>query len=218
MIFLYIVIGIAERCFWGWATNKVVENKGYTDSWFIWGFLLGLLAFIIALTREDCHSNIYSSPTALTLASKEYEDELKDMHASGKSWQCRRCKKINPYYIGTCSCGNTKRENNGYGVKPAASAAVAKPVISAAVVKPADDAKSKGSTANAVSSASKDNETKQDVQEAAKSTEAANEAVYEDREVRILKQYKALLDSGIITQQEFDNKKKQIFGLIDAQP
>ena len=32
MTFFYIVVAILVRCFWGWATNKVVENKGYTDS------------------------------------------------------------------------------------------------------------------------------------------------------------------------------------------
>ena len=185
----YIVVAILVRCFWGWATNKVVENKGYTDSWFIWGFLFGLIAFVVALTKEDNHSNIYSSRTALTRASKAYDEEFKTIVANGSDWYCKKCKKTNPSYVGTCSCGNTKAANN---------------------------AKSTVSTDNSGSSAQKTEDTKKNVEEVTKNTETADEIKTEEKNVRILKQYKDLLDAGVITQQEFDNKKKQIFGSIDS--
>ena len=42
---------------------------------------------------------------------------------------------------------------------------------------------------------------------------SANKVVDEAKNVEILKQYKELLDSGVLTQEEFDAKKKQILGL-----
>ena len=185
------------RCFWGWATNKVVENKGYTDSWFVWGFLLGFIAFIIALTKESNHTSIYNSFSPLTLASKEHDEELKAMLARGSGWQCRKCKKINPNYIGTCSCGNAKRENN-------------------ITVKSVDNVKSIGTTISSDNSKQKTKEVKKNVEEITENTDTTKEIAIEEKKARILMQYKELLDSGLITQQEFDNKKKQIFGSIDS--
>ena len=45
------------------------------------------------------------------------------------------------------------------------------------------------------------------------SYEAIPETTYEDKTIEQLKAYKELLDSGIITQEEFDAKKKQLLGL-----
>lgn len=38
---------------WGFATKAVRVNRGYTDTWFWWGFFFGLIPFIIALTKPN---------------------------------------------------------------------------------------------------------------------------------------------------------------------
>lgn len=50
-------------------------------------------------------------------------------------------------------------------------------------------------------------------QEKAKPSEVATTIVQQSDEADQLKKYKALLDSGVITQEEFDAKKKQLLGL-----
>ncbi|MBQ9887550.1 MAG: SHOCT domain-containing protein [Lachnospiraceae bacterium] len=183
MLFFYIVIAIVVRCFWGIVTDKVVKNKNYTENWFIWGFLFGLIAFVVALTKTE------KTVLPMSYYDKSPYTSSRDMIANGSGWYCKKCKKTNPSYVGTCSCGNTKAANN---------------------------AKSTVSTDNSGSSAQKTEDTKKNVEEVTKNTETADEIKTEEKNVRILKQYKDLLDAGVITQQEFDNKKKQIFGSIDS--
>ena len=48
--FLAVVIW---SIFWGYVTNRIIHNKGYDENWFWWGFLFGLFAFVVALTKED---------------------------------------------------------------------------------------------------------------------------------------------------------------------
>lgn len=53
IIFGLLIIMIGSGIFWGWAVKKIVQNKGYRENWFWWGFFFKFFAFVIALTKPD---------------------------------------------------------------------------------------------------------------------------------------------------------------------
>ncbi len=53
----YILVGtIIGGIIWGIVVNKVIENKGYEENWFWWGFFFGIFALIVALTKESANT------------------------------------------------------------------------------------------------------------------------------------------------------------------
>ena len=53
----YIIVGtIICGIIWGIVVNKVIENKGYDENWFWWGFFFGIFALIIALTKQSVNT------------------------------------------------------------------------------------------------------------------------------------------------------------------
>ncbi len=133
---------------WGAATQTVVDNKGYEENWFWWGFFFGFIALLVALSKPQLYS---TGPLSLQLAREA--EERRTMEAGG--WKCV-CGRLNPSYTGTCACGRSRQ---------AVLAAAAEPAL-----------ENEGAT------------------------------------VRMIKQYKELLDSGAITQEEFEKKKREILG------
>ena len=84
IFYLLLFCGIGS--IWGIVTRNIIRNKGYKENWFWWGFLGGLIAVIVALTKPDI-SNRYSStnvPVDMELENlkkiKAYK-ELLDMGA-----------------------------------------------------------------------------------------------------------------------------------------
>jgi uncharacterized Zn finger protein (UPF0148 family) len=49
VVVIYIIYGMV----FGIATNKVIENKGWNENWFIWGFLFGIIALIVAVAKPE---------------------------------------------------------------------------------------------------------------------------------------------------------------------
>ncbi len=133
---------------WGAATQTVVDNKGYEENWFWWGFFFGFIALLVALSKPQLYS---TGPLSPQLAREA--EERRTMEAGG--WKCV-CGRLNPSYTGTCACGRSRQ---------AVLAAAAEPAL-----------ENEGAT------------------------------------VRMIKQYKELLDSGAITQEEFEKKKREILG------
>lgn len=168
VLLISLVITIAWSVFWGCMTNKIIENKGYAENWFWWGFFFGLIAFIIACTKPECHSFYMEKPSHLTNLSRENDPEWEASMINSNGWKCRRCKRVNASYVGTCSCGNTKAANSQ-------SNTAAKP--QATVQKPANN-----------TSEEKDN-------------------------IQKVRQYKQLLDEGIISHEEYEKKRKELLDL-----
>ena len=92
-----IILVIAQGIFWGIVTNQIVANKGYDKNWFWWGFFFGILAFAVALTKQDVSRYTTASPS------------LDDRTLQNGGWKCP-CGRVNPAYTGTCACGKSKRE------------------------------------------------------------------------------------------------------------
>lgn len=104
IIFSYIVQGII----FGIATYKVIENKGYYENWFWWGFFFGFIALIVALSKPDVH---YRNNTYDEVIGKTAEAiRTKDILASG-GWRCSFCNSLNAFNVTSCSCGRNQDES-----------------------------------------------------------------------------------------------------------
>lgn len=114
---LFILLGIycIQGAVWGWAVNKVVENKGYQENWFWWGFFFGLIALIVALTKPDAPRASYDGGSYFgdtsSIVGRGFGSERKADRAKGE-WRCSHCGAINASYVGTCSCGWDKAGNS----------------------------------------------------------------------------------------------------------
>lgn len=53
-----IIIVLVYGIIMGFATQAIIENKGYNDNWFWWGFFFGIIALIVAAARPQCVSSI----------------------------------------------------------------------------------------------------------------------------------------------------------------
>ena len=166
---VYFIAILIWGLIWGFATNAVIENKGYEENWFWWGFFFGFIALIVAATKpqryeekpyEGSDDSFHISPA---FNNADTSADGRSAVASNGSWKCY-CGKINPSYTGTCGCGRTKEWN----------------------LKKIEDAR------------------KEKAEKEQKEDELIN--------LQRLNEYKKLLDSGIITQEDFDKKKKEILG------
>ncbi|HCL03902.1 MAG TPA: hypothetical protein DHW61_16095 [Lachnoclostridium phytofermentans] len=105
MWFVWLLGVIIRGVIWGCATNAVVNNKGYNENWFWWGFFFGFIALIVALTKPECYiSYDYQSSSLLSQAAQE-ESGKRMLRNDG--WKCQ-CGRVNPSYTGTCACGRSK--------------------------------------------------------------------------------------------------------------
>ena len=186
---VYIIIVIVQGLIFGFATNIVIENKGYDDNWFWWGFFFGLIALIVACAKPQnidysSYSSQLSQPT-YTSYQTSYGSNLSNatdkvhneqIPAAG-GWKCS-CGRVHAYYVSSCSCGKSKSE-----VK------------------------------NAEFKKKQEEERRQAEQKKQEEAKKQAEIMDESSKVAAIKEYKELMDAGIISQEEFDAKKKQLLGL-----
>ena len=153
---------------WGCVTQKVIDNKGYDDNWFWWGFLFGVFALIVACTKPQNTYTPSNEPSIYDryMASKA---EKESQPIISNTWRCS-CGRINPAYVGTCVCGTSQHK----------------------LKKEQED----------IARAKKQAEQEKMNQEHREQNRLDN--------LKLLKEYKELLDSGIITQEEFDQKKSEL--------
>lgn len=158
-LFGYFLTAIISAFIWGFVTKKVIENKGYSENWFWWGFWFGFIALIVALTKPSCHSieteKIYVEQSGNCTYVKTQTELLREQERlEHGGWKCT-CGRVNASYIMSCGCGKTRDEI------------------------------------------------------AAKKT-AQRIEMDETKNFEKLKQLKELLDMDAITQEEFNEKKKQL--------
>lgn len=157
-IILAIIAAIFYRVVWGVAAQKVIDNKGYDELWFWWGFFFGIIALLVALSKPKVEYEY-------TEESK-YSDEIRKKDIlKNNGWTCAKCGRINHEYMSTCSCGLSRWDNEKY------------------------------------------------IKEQKEAEEKENEKKKEIDNLQILKEYKNLLDTGVLTQEEFDKKKNEILSL-----
>ena len=61
-LFSYVVMAICWGLIWGVVTKKIIENKGYDDNWFWWGFFFGFFAMIVALIKPEAPCRSIGEP------------------------------------------------------------------------------------------------------------------------------------------------------------
>ena len=150
--FVIAILFVAQGLIFGFATQSVIENKGYEENWFWLGFFFGVVVLIVANAKPQVYDyNTYKKPADQIMASG--------------GWKCT-CGEIHASYVSSCSCGRDKWE----------------------VLHPQNTKKLE-----------KTREQEKELDEMGK--------------VSAIKEYKALMDEGIITQEEFEAKKKQLLGL-----
>lgn len=102
-IVMPIIILIVRGLIFGFATQAIIDNKGYYENWFWWGFFFGLLAVLVALAKPVSRTNDSSNT--------DYSSGLEG------GWKCHFCNRTNPSYTGTCACGRTKEDTENFEVE-----------------------------------------------------------------------------------------------------
>lgn len=205
---MWIFYAIAYGIIWSIVCAKVMDNKGYDPGpWYLWGFLFGIFAFLVAATKEPYQKPVYSeSETSLSRilredAQQKEERNLKSGIDSGKLWQCPSCKKANAYYVTTCSCG-TPKPTSVYAdrkdlekwtcVNCGCKNTIHKVICTCGMKKSENDAKT----------AAGEKWVSPESSEQSDSDKINN--------LDVLKKYKELLDMEAITQEEYDLKKSEL--------
>lgn len=115
---LAIIIWLVTSIVWGFATQAIIENKGYYDNWFWWGFFFGIIAVLVALSKPQCHAYDACNVDRLSYVADTYlvernGQQTEKVVTSGK-WKCHFCNRINPSYTGTCACGKSKADTEDF--------------------------------------------------------------------------------------------------------
>lgn len=104
-LFVFFIVWFIQALVFGYICDSIIQNKGYNESWFLWGFLFGILAILVALSKPEVHrysSSIYETPN---WAKPE-------KMRSSNGWECAFCRTVNDSYVGTCVCGKTREESD----------------------------------------------------------------------------------------------------------
>ena len=161
MIIILLILFVIRGVVYGKATNKVLLYRGYVyDDWFIIAFFFGLVPLLVAMSRPDNNANYI----------KMIKSQKVETTSPATNWKCKKCKKINPAYTGTCSCGNTREEND-------------------APLRAIQERRE------------------------AEARALASEKIRQDAELDnllTLSAYKDLMDKGVITKEDFEEKRKEL--------
>lgn len=128
ILLLILGISVGISCFWGWAANKIIKDKGYTENWFFWGFFFHFWAVLVAACKRENPAkrdynglNInmqYYGPSEYNpyanIQNRVVNNPPQDAFGSASprfAWKCYRCGTFNESYVQMCRCGVTKIEN-----------------------------------------------------------------------------------------------------------
>lgn len=192
---IYLIGIIIWGLIWGFATRAVISNKGYEENWFWWGFFFGIIAFLVALTKADnkpITTYSYSDRASYTSARP-------GNNSSATSYSADRTSYIEPIVKteGTWKCAKCSRYNSSI-------------LCQCGMLKGDND-----KLVKAQEEARRKEEEEQRKAEEAERLKAEETEKQRDEltKVKALKEYKELLDAGVITQEEFNVKKKDLLGL-----
>ena len=209
LVFFCVLMILGCACVQGAVTYLILKGKGYWSNGFWWGFFLGPIGLAVVVLKPYMPQEIKVSQPAAPLKPENTKDS--------QNWKCT-CGRQNAYYISSCTCGRSKRDVllprvEKKPVQPAATSVAAKPDVSKPVV-----SQKHQTTAAAPKPAVQQPKPPVVPQNASKPVPpkpAAQSPVkdIEARRIAALKEYKAMLDCGIISQEEFDARKKHILSL-----
>ena len=188
-MFGYILIVIIQGIIFGFATKTIIANKGYDDNWFWWGFFFGLIALIVACARPQnidySYFNSQPSQPTYTGYQSSYGSNLRNAADMVHNEQVLAAGGWK------CSCGR----------------------VNASYVSSCSCGKSKSEVRDAEFKKKQEEERRQAEQKKREEIKKQAYVMDECNKVSAIKEYKELMDAGIITQEEFEAKKKQLLGL-----
>lgn len=100
-----VLLLIINGVIWGYACQQIIENRGYNENWFLWGFFFSLPAALVALSKPQ---KSHAEEALMSQISSEKQE--KDILKNG-GWKCNYCGRANASYVGTCACGKTKTDS-----------------------------------------------------------------------------------------------------------
>ncbi len=193
LVVIFNILGIfIGCCIMGFATKTISNNKGYYGG-FWWGFLLGIIGIIIVACKPDNrgHNQPQNNYNNSNHSSSDYDSSYSS--ALGQYAQEEENKRV--LAEGGWKCANCHRANPSYistcncGVSKSNNV----PIVFERNPTPIERPK-----------------TKPVLESEHKQEKEVKEAFSSADEILKLKQ---LLDAGVLTQDEFDAKKRQILGL-----
>ena len=167
---------------WGCVANLVIHNKGYDENWFWWGFFFSFIAVIIAATKPE-NRTWNHEPTS---DSEGYSFGSNYGHSNLFHDTSSTARQEGMWECAWCH----KMSNNYVGT------------CSCGKTKTESDAKRQED--EQISKAF------YEAQKTAGSVEPVNETQKTLDNIEAIKKLKELLDMGAITQEEFDQKKKEL--------
>jgi ABC-type branched-chain amino acid transport system, permease component len=196
----YMIYCLIWGAIWGAISSVVGKNRGYNPGTsFLWGFLLGLIGFIVVIARKDLTKD--PGYGAQGYYPPGYYPQGAPMNAQqGRLWFCTKCGMQNGNTNTCVRCGEQYwfcsmcGTPNSYATHVCGRCGYS------------------GSTGAYVNTAQPQDQVQYQQQMPVQTPNdyasfTANNGPDE------LMRYKELLDRGVITQEEFDAKKKQILGL-----
>lgn len=211
----YCIGGIISGLICGAIGRIIVSSKGYDDSdnhGFAWGFWLGLIGLIVCACKPEAPRRSFGSSKGLGYSGLNGDSNNIGAPSSHNSWVCT-CGARNSSHDNICNrCGkgryaspntsiagnNTPSRNTSWvcecGMRNSAAHSVC---LKCGKVKQESVFAIKQTSTNAEVTPSLENNTTSNI---------GNTAAQ-------IKEFKKLLDEGLITEEEFAAKKKQILGI-----
>lgn len=216
-----LIATLIEACIFGAITKAINENKGY-EGGFWWGFFLGVIGIIVVAVRPHYYTLGYNTPEDAIYTSKTTAEKPIDMDAPVPEggWRCS-CGRVHEAYESSCSCGEDK-----HGAKKAIAKSL-REKLPTPPTNPQDWTCTCGKEHPSYETSCICGTTKYEVltanivlpestPESAPPPEPAIDHAPDptsDEGIETLRKYKSLLDDGLITQEDYDTKKKQLLNL-----
>ena len=220
---VYLIVTLIEACIFGAITKAINENKGY-DGGFWWGFFLGVIGIIVVAVRQPYYTVGYIASRDSFYVAKKTAEKPIDMDAPVPEggWRCM-CGRVHEAYESSCSCGQSKRSVLSNTPTPIDSEPPKIPVT-----KPQDWTCTCGKEHPSYETSCICGKTKYEVltanivlpdpipepePAAVPEPEPIPTPTNEDECIEVLRKYKSLLDDGVITQEDYNAKKKQLLDM-----
>ena len=225
----YIIGIIIWGIIWGFATNAVIHGKGYDENWFWWGFFFGFIALIVAACKPENRSGYQSYSQDSNDPYSYFQNNSADAAYSRNiqtkkildqgGWMCS-CGRLNESYIGTCACGRSKSDventaSNPYVQNNSTASMYANDTNAQKILAQGGWACVCGRLNESYIGTCACGRTKAEIEEINRRNAEQEKSSGQDElsKLAAIKELKSLLDEGIITQEEFDAKKKNLLGI-----
>lgn len=193
MDIFFFISSLIWGLIWGFAVKTVIRNKGYDEDWFWWGFFFSFIALLVAIAKP-ANPNIYNNYNNGPANNPNYMPNNRTNYTPNYNQNTQgqtNDDKNNILNSGgwLCKCG---RANHSY--------------VGTCVC---------GCTKNEAFGYQQQKNTNTDNSSQSSNT-ARQEAVNKNTEldnIRLLKEFKDLLDANVISEEEFEAKKKELLNL-----